>query len=456
MTGARGVDPGLALILSEEERNEYSKLDYKDREVWLRRFWKRSDPTPTTEVNEWEQEYRRRVLVARTRFGSGNSPGWDSRGEIYIRFGEPDYRLVAPGYVESNKGLVAPEETWTYTRYGLVFRFEDRTLDGEYVFAFDPRDESRARYQPWDEGSPSDEARGFQAMDVIDRLYTQGQLAQMEEDGLKAIEFTPLEYRHDYGGGEIDGWMEIAAFLEADGTFRVEVNRELDRTRIADAFELEEELMIVNRVAVYDSLYELSSLLAREDVFEPGGKSPAVFSDTIKLVGGEYWIAASSRVSAPPMVAIFDDEVRLKRAEFDEFRLSDLSIRSLSFRGDGSTRFVPRPSRIFVEGETAVLVFEVYGVGDARVGGRYRVEYALSPVVEAGGFLETLFDIEETTPEVVVSYTRHTSVWSVREEVLLDTSDLEHDNYRLVVTVTDIAEDKTQARQAGLRVVRRD
>ncbi len=61
------------------------------REAFLRHFWAIRDPDLMTSVNERLLEHYRRVWYARQNFSRRKQP-WDRRGEVYVRFGEPDYR----------------------------------------------------------------------------------------------------------------------------------------------------------------------------------------------------------------------------------------------------------------------------------------------------------------------------------------------------------------------------
>lgn len=114
---------GLWHIVPADAYAVFQSLDSEyDRQEWLRRFWKRNDPTPTTEKNEFREEFERRVIHARAEFaepwnnrharylpdqylreGWERAP-WDARGELYIKFGEPDFRTVAAWQTEQ----------WTY------------------------------------------------------------------------------------------------------------------------------------------------------------------------------------------------------------------------------------------------------------------------------------------------------------------------------------------------------
>ena len=59
--------------------------------AFLQRFWTEKDPDLTTAANERLLEHYRRVWYARRNFSGGRQP-WDRRGDVYVRFGEPDHR----------------------------------------------------------------------------------------------------------------------------------------------------------------------------------------------------------------------------------------------------------------------------------------------------------------------------------------------------------------------------
>jgi len=123
------IDFGMWQILHPDNFEEYYSLKGYDQQEWYRKFWKRLDPTPTTEQNEAEEEFIRRVNYARAHFsdfwnyrhfkylmdqyireGWHHAP-WDARGEIYIKYGEPDLRAVTAFL----------QEEWTYWRYNVDF-----------------------------------------------------------------------------------------------------------------------------------------------------------------------------------------------------------------------------------------------------------------------------------------------------------------------------------------------
>jgi len=148
------TDFALWHILDTDKFQEYFILSNEyDKKEWLRKSWKWSDPTPTTQENEAKEEFERRVLYAQShfssfwnyshmkylpdqhlRYGWDHAP-WDARGELYIKYGEPDARSVAGWHTEE----------WIYYRYGLDFIVK-QYITNIYGNAITGGEISRSRY----------------------------------------------------------------------------------------------------------------------------------------------------------------------------------------------------------------------------------------------------------------------------------------------------------------------
>jgi GWxTD domain-containing protein len=84
-------------IISKEESKIFSELPPSARDEFIEKFWERRDPTPETEINEYQEAYLERVEEANKLFRGGGRPGWlQDRGRIYILFGPPSERLTNP------------------------------------------------------------------------------------------------------------------------------------------------------------------------------------------------------------------------------------------------------------------------------------------------------------------------------------------------------------------------
>ncbi len=94
----------ISLVASGEELRAFDDAPGLDREAYLKRFWNGKDPDLSTPVNERLLEHYRRVWHALTDFSKGKQP-WDARGDVYVRFGEPDHRSRSddPNFKQSLK-----------------------------------------------------------------------------------------------------------------------------------------------------------------------------------------------------------------------------------------------------------------------------------------------------------------------------------------------------------------
>lgn len=89
----------IRVLLSGEEIEIYHALDDVEKKKYVARFWRAKNPNLSSAYNERQLAHYERVWTARWAFGRENYP-WDRRGEVYIRYGEPDYRARS-GWVSS-------------------------------------------------------------------------------------------------------------------------------------------------------------------------------------------------------------------------------------------------------------------------------------------------------------------------------------------------------------------
>lgn len=146
------IEEDVAYIISDDEKKAWKKLATdEEREQFIEQFWRRRDPDPDTEVNEYLEEHYERVAYANQHFTSG-IPGWKTdRGRIYIMYGAPNEKEThpsggsyeRPSYEGGGSTTTYPFETWFY-RYlpgigsGIEIEFVDPTGTGEYRIARSP------------------------------------------------------------------------------------------------------------------------------------------------------------------------------------------------------------------------------------------------------------------------------------------------------------------------------
>ncbi len=98
-------------IITPVEKDVFLELkNNRERELFIKAFWKTRDPTVGTKDNEFRVEHYRRLDHANRRFRGTGRPGWKTdRGKVYIILGEPkDQR----SYIGSDAYF--PAEQWNY------------------------------------------------------------------------------------------------------------------------------------------------------------------------------------------------------------------------------------------------------------------------------------------------------------------------------------------------------
>ncbi len=146
------LEKDVTYVITDEERRAFKRLQTDDeREKFIEEFWRRRDPDPDTDENEFKEEYYERIAYANEHFASG-IPGWKTdRGRIWIMYGKPHEREThpmggnydRPSYHGGGSTTTYPFEIWFY-RYlpgvgsGVEIEFVDPTGSGEYRIARSP------------------------------------------------------------------------------------------------------------------------------------------------------------------------------------------------------------------------------------------------------------------------------------------------------------------------------
>ncbi|MDZ7276545.1 MAG: GWxTD domain-containing protein [candidate division KSB1 bacterium] len=132
----------MQYLLSDADREMLKSLSPVLQRAYVSQIWRRLDPVPETPVNEFREEYFRRVQYANEQFTAGFSAGWQTdRGRVAIKFGIPNEVERFPARTHSK-----PYEVWTYFQEGRKqFIFAD--LDGfgkyELIYSSDERELTR-------------------------------------------------------------------------------------------------------------------------------------------------------------------------------------------------------------------------------------------------------------------------------------------------------------------------
>lgn len=118
------LEEEVVYIITPKEKEVFLQLETdKERDLFIKAFWKHRDPNPNTPENEFKKEHYRRINYANQWFGkSSPGPGWrTARGRMYIKLGEP--KTIDR---HENMSRVYPVIIWFYEgmeEYGLPNAF---------------------------------------------------------------------------------------------------------------------------------------------------------------------------------------------------------------------------------------------------------------------------------------------------------------------------------------------
>ena len=180
------------LIITPEEQQAFDKLKTnEEREHFIDEFWRRRDPSPDTEENEYKDEFYERVAYANEHFTSGKAGWLTDRGRIYVKWGKPDEIESHPAggqyqrmsYEGPGSTSTYPFERWFYRHLpgvgsGIEIEFVDPTGSGEYRIARNPFEKEAGPYSGTRDGvngygnpdSTRHQDSPFEVMDLHNRL----------------------------------------------------------------------------------------------------------------------------------------------------------------------------------------------------------------------------------------------------------------------------------------------
>jgi GWxTD domain-containing protein len=135
----------FAPLETERDTAEFNRLSAAGRAEYARRFWRDHDPDLGTPENEAQLEYWARVAQAYFLYYDPTRREWDERGEVYVRYGPPDFATYNPvgaslygarryGTTSISGELAFPINmlVWTYRSLGMEVVLHDRMLSERY------------------------------------------------------------------------------------------------------------------------------------------------------------------------------------------------------------------------------------------------------------------------------------------------------------------------------------
>jgi len=491
---------GLQYLLNGYQSRQFLLLETDaEREEWLRIFWQQRDPTPTTDTNEMMIEHNIRVLLASRSFKSKKWPGWDKRGEVFIRYGPPEYRGKIYGEVTLG-GVNPPGELWYYFRHNMLVSFENFGLRGEYIYAIDPlgpevnfspeltefllydtneslgqqipqqyletfstptglepfevfRSNDPLREEAYRLSRPNEIREALDAIgdpeDIemlpkdVSSVFHQDQIREVANNFEIVLEETPSSYPFNFQDNSLPFYFGIDQFKGGETITRVEVQVEVpvavERGGFVETFHVE--------VVAWDPEYNEVQRKDRDLVLRTG---PEVVDwenllptqVTLSLEPGYYRVAISVTSEKTGRSSAFTTGVtcqpvgRLLAMSDILFARRISEATQPSIFTRGALEIIPHPVHAYNLNGRLPIYFEVYNLSpDTRGVTTYTVEYKIIPHTKDKQRFWKRFS---ETPPVVSSKFQHSGYGSEDvQHITVNTDNLSNGSYDFLITLTD-------------------
>src|ERR1044071_7762185 len=422
------LEKDVTYIITDEERKAFKKLATDDeRERFIEEFWRRRDPDPDTDENEFKEEYYERIAYANEHFTSG-IPGWKTdRGRIWIMYGKPDElethpmggSYERPSWEGGGSTTTYPFEIWFY-RYlagicsGIEIQFVDPTGSGEYRIARNPNEKDAMLMIPG-AGLTLSEQLGLTSK--ADRISGAGGIGNTQYQREQDSPFSRLQLLADLSRPPQVKFNDLASAVNTgvveenplNFDLRIDFFRQSDE-RVITAFTIQAE----NKDLVFQDSGGLQQ--ARMNIFaritSVAGRRVGIFEDpVITTATPEELSEAKDRKSAyqkalPLSPGTYKVDVIVRDVtsgatgikhlgftvpKYDQARLSTSTmilaakLESLSDQPAvgqfviGTTKVIPNVSGVYHRGQPVGLYLQIYnaGIDQTTLRPSVDVEYAL-------------------------------------------------------------------------------
>ena len=409
------LENDVSYIITAEERKAFKALQTdEERENFIENFWRRRDPDPDTEENEFRDQYYERIAYANEHYASG-IPGWKTdRGRIYITWGKPDEidshptggGYNRPSYEGGGETTTYPFETWWYRHLdgvgdGIEVEFVDPTGTGEYRIARDANEKDALATIPG-AGLTSAEQLGLSSKaDRLSGIYNPTSQSYMREqdqpfERLRIINDLSRPPQVKFGDLQSSLYNQDVTVLDKDPVdfdLRVDFFRQSD-TKVITAFTVQTNNKELSFADVGGLQQATLNIFGR--VTAVSGKRSGIFEDSVSATATAEELTSShdhksvyqKAIALEPGTYRVDVVVRdvktgnkgIKNLGFvvpryDDKKLSTSSLivasklRSTTDSDIGSQfvigkdKVIPNLSGVFRQGEPVGIYLQVYNAG---------------------------------------------------------------------------------------------
>ncbi|HSG29647.1 MAG TPA: hypothetical protein VLA34_14290, partial [Candidatus Krumholzibacterium sp.] len=344
-------------------------------------------------------------------FPSGKHPGWDARGDAFIRYGFPSVRRRIWGNV-SERNVRMPGESWMYANPDTMFNFVDLYLSGEFflIGSSTDRDPWTARdsgglFEGSREGDPVSARRPVSGDGMeysLDSIENSDLLKDMVDEvsaryGLEGFRPTGDEnsfFLYPQLDLNMISFFDILCFRAGDNSIRTEVNLEVPLTELA--LKEQDGLLkgeVEMRLIVFDT--DRNEVTRRSERFSVVSRGGPLQSAPGSLLGQ----VVLTLEPAPYSIWIEVEDLNGSRRSILKTRkwahsldgglvISDIQFAKKVVESDEPNRYmkhnyvvIPHPLHLYRKPFPVTLYFEIYGLDTDREDHTfYSVEYEIEPI----------------------------------------------------------------------------
>jgi GWxTD domain-containing protein len=405
-------------LCTKREIDEFENLPAAEQGAFIKRFWRKRNPTPGTLANERLHEHYRRLKFVQQAFHMPMKPYYDDRGKIYLRYGKPESRYVSPTYNINIKN----NESWSYEHLqeNLVFDFVDNggifreaddlsdaagtgtSVAGRYAIAANLYAD-RADMSPL--YSRVAMATGVaNESDLITRISEISSARHAAE-----AEATREKYLHNYKARPLSFSFNWAGFRGDEENTRQEIYFGLEASQLGFRVQQNGSLMSNLHCAavVEDSLYDeilksaWSQQVVAEDTASIRGAYP-LLQRNVLLPPGSYNLTLQIANPDGQSLGIYKMPLHVNSFSGKELMVSDIQLAFSVAPSDGAAsdfvkhnlKVQPYPMDTIKRSRAIYLYYEIYNLStDANNSNEYRVEYEASVLRQDRGFFKSIASI---------------------------------------------------------------
>ena len=498
-SAARNMDDQLAEeafkeikdITESDERKEFEYTPSGKKGVFLISFWGRKDPTPTTEKNERLIEHYKRLEHVKTAFYSPLRPGYDERGRVYIKHGEPDQKVSYSG-----NWAVRENVSWLYQKnrsnpliyhfvernnyYRMAYRLEEALIpDMEQEVAMGARNieslfRSRAEIHPkYDQlaneitriqGSYQDARYGY-----LDDLFRDEEY--LTERGFTEGETTET-FNFEYEEEPMNFYYLPASFMtDSDSLSELNVYFGLPTDQVKVPYRSGTiQLPVELEVVVYDRWWQEINRVTEQKTYNIPNFVPsplAMLPDMVSLdvPAGNYHLAVRLKQTDADLMQIYKGNFFVHSfSSPDTMYISDLVLAQDIVESNSNGKFcrngyqiMPMPNGAYQMNQLVYVYYELYNLkrdeeGIKRINLDYTVSSTKGSLSLAKKIISTLgrfVGVRNELGRVVTTVERDIENSSGNVDPIflaVDPSEYKPGSYNLLVTVTDSISGKKTAK----------